>query len=227
MKARGRALWVMLLLPPVTLFAVIAGFMALSGTTPGQAGAEATVRHALPYLLAVNHLTVFVVLVWVLRRQGKGLREIGWRLDRPGTGLTRELLVGAVCALGLYLLKELGWDSLEAVTRGRQPTFTSLFNFHLGVGELPMAIAAASLVFVEESVYRGFGLSGLAERYGMVPAVILSSVCFGLLHWGNGFEGMIFATVWGLPLAGIFLWRKNLVAGTVAHTFYNLAIVAT
>lgn len=221
----SRALWGMLLLPPVLLFAVIVAFMAATGTHPGDPDAEAAVREALPYLLAVNHLAVFGILVWVLRRQGRSLREIGWTLD--STSLGRELVVGLVCALVLYLLKELAYDSLEAVLQGRRPTFTSLFNFHLERPETAMAVAAFSLVFVEESVYRGFGIPALERRHGRAWAVVVSSVCFGLLHWGNGLEAVTFSTVWGVLLAGIFLWRENLVAGTTAHAFYNLAIVAT
>ncbi|MFW6088834.1 MAG: type II CAAX prenyl endopeptidase Rce1 family protein [Gemmatimonadota bacterium] len=38
---------------------------------------------------------------------------------------------------------------------------------------------------------------------------------------------MVFASVWGVLLAGIFLWRRNLVAGTVAHALYNFMVLLT
>lgn len=49
----------------------------------------------------------------------------------------------------------------------------------------------------------------------------------GPLHFGNGVVGMLNATVYGVLLAGIFLWRRNLVAGTTAHAGYNFLVLLT
>lgn len=219
--------WLMLLLPPVSLGALIFAYVAVRGLSPADPDTEAAIRNALPAILAINHLGLFGLLIWLLRRHGERLSDIGWSLARPGRSLASELIVGLVCGLGLYLLKELAVDPVRQLMVGQTPTFTSLFNFR--PTELDVALAAAStgLVFVEESIYRGYALPFLAERRGTVAAIVLTSLAFGPLHWGNGLGAILFASVWGILLAGIFLWRRNLVAGTVAHALYNLMVLLT
>lgn len=201
--------------------------MAVRGLSPTDPGTEAVVRDALPVILAVNHLGLFGLLVWLLRRDGETLRAIGWSLARPGRTLVSELVVGLLCGLGLYLLKELAVDPVRQLVAGQTPTFTSLFNFRPAELDMPLAAAATGVVFVEESIYRGYALPFLAERWGTVAAALVTSVAFGLLHWGNGLGAILFASVWGVLFAGIFLWRRNLVAGTVAHALYNLMVLLT
>jgi membrane protease YdiL (CAAX protease family) len=135
--------------------------------------------------------------------------------------------VGLVCGLGLYLFKELAVDPVRQLVTGDRPTFTSLFAFRPGSLELGMAVAATTLVFVEESIYRGYALPFFEDRWGTLAAVIVTSAAFGLLHWGNGLEAIVITPFLGALLAGIFVWRRNLVAGTVAHALYNLAVLLT
>ncbi|MDX1579157.1 MAG: hypothetical protein R3266_11770 [Gemmatimonadota bacterium] len=63
-----------------------------------------------------------------------------------------------LCALGLYLFEELVIDSVRMLLAGHAPTYTSLFRFRPQGRELPLAFVATLLVFVEESVYRGYVL---------------------------------------------------------------------
>lgn len=228
MSPRSRVtVWTMLLLPPVSLGVLIFAYAAAAGLSPADPGTEEAIRSALPGILAVNHLSLFVLLVLLLRREGETPADIGWNVRAVDATVAGEVIVGLACALGLYLLKELAVDPVRQLLVGQRPTFTSLFAFRPASLEAGMALAATGLVFVEESVYRGYALPFFEERWGPVPAVLVTSVAFGLLHWGNGPGAILFAAVWGLPLAGIFLWRRNLVAGTVAHALYNLAVLLT
>jgi membrane protease YdiL (CAAX protease family) len=217
--------WAMLLVPPLLLGALIALYLGVSQIDPSDPGTEAAVRRALPYILAVSHLSLFALLLVVVKRSRIRLEEIGWSLR--GSPIAVEIGIGLLGALGLYLFKEFAIDSVDALLRGRRPTFTSLFNFRWSELYVPMAVAATGLVFVEESIYRGFAIPGLMQRYGIVAAVAISSALFGLLHWGNGPFAIVSAAAFGLGFAGIFLWRGNLVAATVAHAGYNLLALAT
>ncbi|MFW6084672.1 MAG: hypothetical protein ACODAA_05610, partial [Gemmatimonadota bacterium] len=92
--------WLMLLLPPITLAALIFGYVAARGLSPADPATEAVVRNAIPVIIAVNHLALFGLLVWLLGRSGETLRDIGWSLARPGRTLAGELVVGLLCGLG-------------------------------------------------------------------------------------------------------------------------------
>jgi membrane protease YdiL (CAAX protease family) len=229
-KPSGRRMpqvWTMMLLPPALLAGLIAVYAALSGWRPDAPGAQETLRPALPAILAVNHLTLFSLLVLLLRRNGETLSNIGWSARRVGSTLTREMAIGLICALALYLLKEFVFDSVQAILAGHAPTFMSLFRVHLRSDDVGWLLAGTTLVFVEESIYRGYALPFLRTRWGAVPAVAATSMAFALLHWGQGLRGMIHALFAGALLAGVFLWRRNMIAGTAAHAFYNLALILT
>jgi len=219
--------WTMLLLPPVTLGALIVAYMALTGVGPADPDAEAVVRRALPGIIAVNHLALLGLLIHFLRRRGASLADAGWRLAGGRGTRGREVGVGLACGLGLYLFKELGVDPVRQLLDGVRPTFTSLFRFRIASLDPGMALVATTLVFVEETIYRGYALPFFRARWGVVPAVLLTSGAFGLLHWGNGAAAVAITSVYGVLLAAVFLWRRNLVAGTAAHALYNLLVLLT
>lgn len=224
---RSPHVWLMLLLPPITLVILIFGYVAARGLSPTDPATESAVRSALPIVLAINHLGLFALLVWLLRRNGETLGDIGWSLEERGRTLASEITVGLLCGVALYLLKEVAVDPVRQLAVGQTPTFTSLFNFRPAELDIAMAAAATSLVFVEESIYRGYALPFFQQRWGTLAAVLLTAIAFGPLHWGNGLGAIAFTTVWGVLLAGVFLWRRNLVAGTVSHALYNFLVLLT
>lgn len=217
----------MLAAPPLLLALLIFAYLVLTGTRPADPGAEALVREALPVIIAISHLTLFAVLVLILRRNGGDLKDIGWTTRGSETTVVREILVGVVAAVGLYLFKELAIDSAEALLLGRTPTFNSLFAFDAASLNIPLAIPGTTLVFIEESIYRGFALPYIRVKSGTALAVLITSAAFGLLHWGNGIEAIFSTSLIGGLLAGVFLWRRSLIAGTVAHIVFNMAILLT
>lgn len=226
--ARGpKAVWTMLLLPPVTLGVLIAVYGAFAGVSLSDPGAEQTIRSALGPLIIVNHLALFALLWVLLRRNGEGWRDIGWSAKAVNSTLAREIGIGLVCGVGLYLFKEFAVDSVRALAAGNAPTFTSLFRFSLDSLDPWFTLAAATMVFVEESIYRGYAIPFFERRRGALAAVLVTALMFGPLHFGNGVDGMLNATVYGVLLAAIFLWRRNVVAGTAAHGLYNLMVLLT
>lgn len=212
----------MLALPAALLTLLILGFVV----SRGGAVEESQLRSVLPYLIAANHSAVFAVLLLFLRREGRTLGSIGWRLsqERP---LLREVTIGLAAGLLFYLLKELAFDSIRALLAGATPTFTTLFRFHLSIEELPLLLVATTFIAVEESVYRGYALPPLRSRWGKAAALLVMAVLFGLLHWGNGALSILFTGTLGILFGALFLWRNTLVAAVVAHALYNALVVLT
>lgn len=225
-KSSLKHVWISLVVPPVLLGILIFAYVILSGAATGGQDTDAVVRRALPYILAVNHTLVFLMLLYFLRQSGTKLSDIGWNAPNAGYVIS-QIAFGLLVGLALYLFKEFVVDSVRAVTAGREPTFHSLFNFGLANHEIPMLVAATALVFIEESLYRGFAIPPLRERYGLLSALIVSSIFFGFLHWGNGLFAIGVTSIFGLLFALVFLWRRNLIAVTVGHAVYNFFIIMT
>ena len=78
----------------------------------------------------------------------------------------------------------------------------------------------------EEFAFRGFLQNTIARRYSFVPAVIVSSVVFGILHFDPQFVYIIFALIEGVGLGVIYHYSKSYVAAAVAHSTMDLLVLA-
>jgi len=96
---------------------------------------------------------------------------------------------------------------------------------YAGAGALALAFLALPAV-AEEALLRGYPLQALAESWGPAPALVVTSVVFGLLHAGNPEVSMVGLLNTGL--AGLFLGALYLRTGSLwwpsgAHLGWNWA----
>lgn len=106
-----------------------------------------------------------------------------------------------------------------------------------GVPELPdqawswvvAGLSAVAVALVEEAVFRGFLLGGLAQRWGASSAVVASSVIFASVHlFRPGSVGFKLGYGLGLILLAAFLariaWKRSIAASAGFHAgviFWN------
>jgi len=74
----------------------------------------------------------------------------------------------------------------------------------------------------EEVLYRGFLLAILAAAVGTWPAVLLSSVIFGLGHLYQGRLGFLKTTAVGLALALLTVFSGSLITAVLVHIVMDL-----
>lgn len=80
---------------------------------------------------------------------------------------------------------------------------------------------AITSAVVEELVFRGMLLSALLPGVGIVAAVAVSALIFGLHHVTFGAVSIASKTFGGLLLAGQTLWAVSLVPAMVAHLLFQ------
>jgi CAAX protease family protein len=88
---------------------------------------------------------------------------------------------------------------------------------------------------MEELFFRGFLYPVLARRMGMVWAVILTGLLFGLIHsvqYGNAWAAVLVVSLVGVVLTSVRAVTKSVAASFLVHVGYNgtlmlLAAVAT
>ena len=70
----------------------------------------------------------------------------------------------------------------------------------------------------EELVFRGWFLPMLERRWGAMPALLWTSLLFGLMHGG---AGVLYATVAGLVLGAVALRTRSTLASIALHAGVN------
>jgi membrane protease YdiL (CAAX protease family) len=148
-----------------------------------------------------------------------GILWVGLREDRVGLGLFVDLDswwidlgIGLVAGGLLIFVWALARQSLPAA-RKLESELTELLG-PLNTAEV-LALALLS-GFAEELFFRG----AMQGAWGWLPATLL----FALLHAGPGAAyrtWTVFAAIAGLTLAGLMIWRGNLMAPVVAHVLVN------
>lgn len=217
--------WVVafLLLPTLllTLLAFAAAF-AIGAAGGGREAVAARLPAWIPWIIAVNHSIVFAALVWQIRREGRGLASIGWKV--PGAKrLAGEVALGLVLAGLAFLLDDVLFDAIEDVFESLVGTEGGGGNIDSSLRAVPWAWLAVAIVFpwVEESLFRGWAISRLRARWSLALAVAIPTLLFGPLHWGQGTWAIVDATLLGFVFAFIYLWRGSLWAAAVAHSGFN------
>lgn len=198
-------------------FGLVFGFAtAVIAGLPGAEAAESIDwRTVAPVLLAACAAT-WLLAVGIDRRP---LSALGLRPGPPGLAeLGSGLLAGfAIIGAALLALVAPGWVSW---TVSPAPVLE-------GVQVSALLLAAA---FTEELLFRGYPFRVLHLRFGPVPAVVATSVAFGLLHGAN--PGVTPLALVNLTLAGVLLgvayWRSgSLWFVTGLHFGWNWVMAAS
>jgi hypothetical protein len=218
--------WFLLWFPPVLFFLVITVFSIYFGA---QARGDANViaektAEATPYILLTVQLLLLVIQFIIFRRQGLTMLDLGWQTG-AGQTVWKELALGALIGAPLGVLWIYAIEPILSTiqsTVGDYVPAGSLFP-SLGAAIIPFAIADVLLApFVEENIYRGYGMTKLLPRFGATGAILLSSPFFGLLHWSGGFWYILTTAILvGIPFAILRQRRGNILVPFGAHLALN------
>lgn len=179
-------------------------------------------------VLAAYYAVQVALLVWLVRRRGGDpLAALGLRA--AGTSgrhaLTSAWLVVAglvvtrlVASLYAFLTRELGMMPSGGVD------LTALFGSD-AVGVL-LAVLMVVLVgpVVEEAVFRGALLEGLAARFGAWPAIFAQAALFAAFH--RSWWLLLPTLVLGIVLGWLAHERESLWPPIALHALYNALTVA-
>lgn len=173
------------------------------------------------YLSAALSLLLVAGVTWAVAAwAGLGGREVGWLVGDLSAGLVAGAVatVGGLGAVGgvSRLAGRLGWEESRAVLfllpRGRREKAWFVL----------LALAAA---VCEEYVYRGFALHVVEAWTGAAwPAVVVTSLSFGLAHGYQRAAGVLRATLLGVLLAAPVVRTGSLLPAVAAHFGINVLI---
>ena len=194
---------------------LVAGWLAISGSTTGGLGA-----------LALGQLGLWVGLggvpVLASRRKGAGTlaADFGFRFHpRDLGGAAVGVLTQVAAVPALYWLVEQFTGALDVAGPARE--LTDRFQ---GAGFILLAgLVVGVAPVVEELFYRGLLLRAAERRWGPAPAVIVSSAVFGASH----FQLIQFPALFGfgVVLAVLTLRSGRLGPAIAAHMAFNAVTI--
>jgi len=167
-------------------------------------------------------LAAWVLLMWALG--GRPLARFGLRSwgGEPAVTVATALGWGAFLLIVLALLKR-GWlrERLGKI-HGRYEQLMPRTRSELWASWGTSLAAGTG----EEIAYRGFLLWYASAFAGVPLAVAAVTLLFGISHGYQSRFGMIFATLAGLLLAGIYLASGSLLLAIWIHATYNMSSFA-
>jgi membrane protease YdiL (CAAX protease family) len=93
-------------------------------------------------------------------------------------------------------------------------------------GLLSVVIALVLAGICEEFTFRGFLQNAINRRYSFVPALLVSSLTFGLFHFDPQLVYIIAAFLAGLILGYVYHRWQSYVTSAVTHATVNLVVLA-
>ncbi len=211
------------ILPTITLlFFLLIGWPLLSYLVMSQAEEEITVALVNPtiqlYLpTIIIESLIFLLIFLVLKREGENLKVVGWR------NLTfQNILIGFVFLIFANLVL-LIITKLFSVTQPAEIKYLLPRNTTDRIFWTLMSLTAG---IAEETGFRGYVLTKLNLFFkNWWATVIISSFFFGIGHFYQGLGGMILTGVYGLLFCLLFIWRKSLYPGIIAHFLHDASVL--
>ncbi|MBU8869573.1 MAG: CPBP family intramembrane metalloprotease [Gemmatimonadales bacterium] len=168
------------------------------------------------YWQIVASLAVLAAIGFLaLRDVGVSLVDLGLIGENLATALGFGVMAGLSAALVM--------EAIDRLLR-REETPLVKFVFPRTPGEKAMFVLVSLMAgFAEELVFRGFMIQFITGWFGSVTfAVLLSSLLFGLVHSYQRFYGVMVTGLFGLGMAGLYLWQDSLLLVMVAHATYDI-----
>jgi membrane protease YdiL (CAAX protease family) len=163
--------------------------------------------------------------VFVLRRHGMGLRDVGIDLDaRARMGLAGAML--GVGGLAVVLRESFGRLNAFGISHLVDAWSVVAKPHTAGQRVLWVAFGVCSAAFCEEFVYRGFGFHAMRSR-GMrvATAAVLASLAWIGVHGLGGIYGFPMYAMYAVVLTGLVVRTKSLVPSLIVHSMIHVVVI--
>lgn len=171
------------------------------------------------YMSIVSGAVRFIVAVPAVWIYGVYMGENGWRATFSTRGWRGGLRDSAALLMfpAAVLLPSV-WTLIQADTwyvGGSIAQYIGVF----------IIFDPANSLF-EEVIWRGLIMTAVLYRYGKTAkgrfcVAFVSSLVFGLLHYSNGWAGIVVAAVCGFGLAALYIRTESLLMPIIIHTVIN------
>jgi membrane protease YdiL (CAAX protease family) len=163
--------------------------------------------------MIIKELLIFgmvgFLLFYIIPKEKLNLDSIGLHNRHWKNSLLLSAAIFVVCVAAMLVCVEL--SKLMGRKFGESKSFDLLSKPVIALITIRAGVA-------EEIFMRGF----LLERFAAITgkkwlAFLLSTIPFGLLHYPQGYAGILISTVAGAVFALFYFWKKDLKSNIIAH----------
>ncbi len=205
----------------LVLLVAAAGLTRLAG---GASPANSGMLAPTVYLTSMGIYLAVIVGVYLFAARKHGWAALGWR-NVPTRTL---LLVPLVLIFGLGMMGLVNFALIQIVGEFENPQVDAITGGQPfgSTGLIALLVLVAGLVpLSEELFFRGMLYGTLRERWGILPAVLISALLFALAHFLPVLMPALF--VMGLILALLREYTGSVVPGILLHAMQNgIALIA-
>ncbi len=197
------------------------GIWSVAAHNPDLANSFDNASTMLNFLFyATSRLLGFGLIYWFLKRRGVSLKDFGFKKFKVGAAVARLVLAGVIFFVGSGIVLALVGSLFPHVNLDQAQDIV----FDQATGAFGIGLAFTALVviapIVEESIFRGLMLPAFTKKLGTVPAVIITSALFGIVHMQLNVGILTF--ILGLLLAWLVIKSGSLWPAIILHSLKNL-----
>ncbi len=208
-------------------FLLVAGFLWISGNVSLQS-AQTVIGQNLPLLFIAYggaRLLALGVVYWFVRRRGGGWKSLGFKSFR----VSQAAFVVVIGFIGFLAVAATATAVLQHVAPGVDITAEQNIPFleAKNAGEIVLAFLALIVIapIAEETIFRGLLLPAFGKIIGVLPAVLLISAGFGVLH--PPVNAMVVIGAFSLFLCWAYIKTKSIWPAIMLHAAKNLIAFLT
>jgi uncharacterized protein len=172
------------------------------------------------YAYVVGALGIAPILAWAIRRANWRIGDY-LALHRP----RRDVVLRSVLYFSIFVAAEVTVTSVLGIGQADEQLMIDAYRAAKLAGTLPILWLTLVVIapIAEEVVFRGFLYRGWAQsRLGVMGAIVVTSVLFGLLHIQYTWTGIVFCALSGV-LFGWARWRSGTTTLPILlHVLFNL-----
>ena len=172
----------------------------------------------------VKGIGYLLLVLGLLRLTGERLTDLGFQSER----LPRHVLTGALFGIAIFVFNTaLLLPVIEHLLPGFRVSNSALFASSLNIAIL-FFLGIVKGGFLEE-LWRIFVLTRFEkvfQKTGLVTALIVSSIIFGLGHAYQGKSAVVGTAVIGFLNGLVYLRKRSAIEAVIAHAVFDILAVA-
>ncbi len=165
---------------------------------------------------------IFSPYIWYTLVNGLSLKEMFARINLHKKNLHMAFLWAVFTVIAAFFILIILGNILSFFGVNVEDS-SNIQNLEMFFSVPVILILITLQPIAEEIFFRGFILEKIDSVYGSIPAIVISSILFGLAHlsYGNLYPAVMIIFI-GVLLAVLVVKTKNLTAAIIAHVLFNV-----